>query len=131
MCFHDNNNLFHEIVGRDVHVVRFLRPDLRSELEEDGDGCPLSRELLAIADTLSAGDILVLNLALIEPFPTDFYSCLLKLRRAVLTREARLFLCRPSPHLLDLFKLFNAQQLFSITLTEAQALRQARVRLPS
>jgi anti-anti-sigma regulatory factor len=123
MVLSESSNLLHEILGQGVHVVRFVRPDLRAQLEEDGDGCPLGRELQAVVDTLDAGETLVLNLALIEPFPTDFYSCLLRARKAVRDREVRLILCRLSPELLELFKLFNAHKLFHVTVTEAQALR--------
>ena len=121
------NNLIQETVARGVRVVRFLCPDLRESLDSDADGCPLLRELLVVVNLLKEGDTLVVNLGLVEPFPTDFYSCLLRVRQAVLARKTRLVLCRLSADHLEIFRLFNADRLFHVTETERQALREAGV----
>jgi hypothetical protein len=126
MIISAHSNLFKETVARGVHVVRFLRPDVREQLDVDGDDCELFRELRAgvLAD-LEEGETLVLNLGLVEPAPTAFYSWLLRVREAVLARRARLQLCRLSPEHQELFQLFNALRLFHVTGTEAQAVRDA------
>src|SRR5262249_49323667 len=114
-----------EIAAPGVRVVRFLRPDLREPLDSDAGGCPLFRELQVVVNLLNEGDTLVVNLGLVELFPTDFYSCLLRVRQAVLARKARLVLCSLSADHLEIFKLFKADRLFHITATEFQALRDA------
>jgi anti-anti-sigma regulatory factor len=127
MAVSTNSNLMKETVSRGVDVVRFLRPDLRVQLDEDGNDCALFRELHAeILKVLKEGETLVLNLGLVEPFPTSFYSCLLRVRAAVLARRARLMLCRLSSEHRELFQLFNAHRLFHVTGTEAQAVANAR-----
>src|SRR5262249_10283128 len=45
MAISRGNDRARETVAPGVHAVRFARPDLREQLEEDGDGCPLLREL--------------------------------------------------------------------------------------
>jgi len=126
MAISTHNDLVRETVARGVHAVRFVRPDLRKQLEEDGDGCPLFRELRdRVLEILEEDETLVLNLGLVEPFPTAFYAFLLRVREAVLARGARLVLCRLSPEHLELFQLFNAHRLFHVTGTEAQAVRWA------
>jgi hypothetical protein len=122
---HATSNLVQEIVARGVRVVRFLRPDLRQPLDSDADGCQLFRELQAVVNLLTEGDTLVVNLGLVELFPSDFYSCLLRLRKAVLARKTRLVLCRLGADHLEIFQLFKADRLFHITATERQALREA------
>jgi hypothetical protein len=127
MAINPQRSLIEETVFPGVQVIRFLRPDLREQLEEDGDECALFRELRAgIVGTLKEGETLVLNLGLVEPVPSAFYSCLLRVRELVLARRARLLLCRLSPEHQELFQLFHANRLFQVTGTEAQALSTAR-----
>ncbi len=124
ICTH--GHLIRETVAPGVHVVRFLRPDLREQLGEDGDDCALTRDLrAAVWADLGAGDTLVLNLGLVEPVPTALYSWLLRVREAVLARRARLVLCRLSPEHRELFQLFNGYRVFHVAGTEAQAVRDA------
>ena len=126
MAITDHRNTIQERAGWGVHVVRFVRPDLREHLEDDCDGGPLFRELRDGAlGALEEGHTLVLNLGLVEPFPTVFYTWLLRVRKAVLARKARLVLCRLSPEQLEIFQLFNAHRLFQVTQTEAQAVCEA------
>jgi anti-anti-sigma regulatory factor len=120
-----------ETASRGIYIVRFARPDLRGQLCEDADiiGCELFQEMEArILGRLTAGDTLVLNLGLVERFPTALYRCLLKVREVVNQRSARLVLCRLSVELREIFELFKAFRLFHVTATEAQALRAANAR---
>jgi anti-anti-sigma regulatory factor len=122
-------NVIHVETIHGIRVVRFLQPDVRAELDGDLHHCTLLRELqLRVLDGLEEGQSLVLNLGLIDMFPTALYSCLLKLREAVLARKARLVLCRLSPEHREIFELFRAERLFQIVHTEALALRQAGTR---
>jgi anti-anti-sigma regulatory factor len=114
-----------------VYVARFVRPDLRKQLCDDPDilGCELFRELEAqVLNRLAAGDTLVLNLGLVEPFPTALYRFLLKVREVVNQRSGRLVLCRLSAEARDVFELFKAFRLFQVTASEVQALRAANAR---
>ena len=66
-----------------VRVVRFLRPDLRPQLDEPDPitSWQLYRELDAAAlANLAAGETLVMNFGLINWFPSAFYRLLLVVR---------------------------------------------------
>jgi anti-anti-sigma regulatory factor len=78
-----------------------------------------------VLNGLTAGNTLVLNFGLVEPFPTALYRCLLRVREVVNQRRARLVLCRLSAEHREIFELFKAFRLFQVTGTEAQALRSA------
>jgi len=119
-------NLVVEKVSRDVFVARFVTPDLREFLDCQGGSCELFREIrTAVLDALEKGQTLVLNLGLIEPFPSAFYSWLLKVREAVLARDARLLLCRLGPSIQEAIDLFKGERLFHVVRTEGQALRES------
>ena len=112
-----------------VRVVRFLRADLREQLYDDADihVCPLYLELFdRILADLQEGETLVLNLGLVESFPTAFYRCLLKVREHVRRCGANLILCRLSPEHEEIFRLFNSHKLFRVASTEGQAVYEAR-----
>jgi anti-anti-sigma regulatory factor len=120
-------NLITQTVQERIHVVRFLRPDLREQLEEDGDDNALLRELrMELLPALHEGDTVVLNLGLVEIFPTAFYACLLRFREAVLTIQAHLLLCRLSEEHQEIFRLFNAHRLFHVLESEAHAVSYAK-----
>jgi anti-anti-sigma regulatory factor len=120
-----------ERVRAGVRVVRFVRADLRDQLYDDADAnaSPLFEELFdgALAD-LREGEAVILNLGLVEPFPTAFYRCLLKVREVVAARRARLLLCRLSPEHEEIFRLFRGSQLFRVTTTEGRAIHEATAR---
>jgi hypothetical protein len=129
MSINQNGHLIRTAVVRGVRIIRFTRPDLREHLDGDVADCTLFREVYdrALAG-LEEGQTLLLNFGLVEPFPTAFYSCLLKVREIVLSRKARLVLCRLSADHQEIFELFRARRLFDVVSTEAQALRDAGVR---
>jgi anti-anti-sigma regulatory factor len=129
MNLNQNGHPIRLAVEDGVRIVRFTRPDLREQLEGNADDCSLYRALYdRVLHRLTEGQTLVLNFALIERFPTAFYSCLLKVRKDVLARRARLVLCRIGPEHLEIFKLFRANRLFDIAGTEGQALRMTGTR---
>jgi anti-anti-sigma regulatory factor len=116
-------NLVVERVNRDVFIARLVTPDLREFLDCLGGSCELFQELRAtVLDALEEGQTLVLNLGLIEPFPSAFYSWLLKVREAMLARRSRLVLCRLGPSIQEALDLFKGQRLFHIVRTEGQAI---------
>ena len=112
-----------------VRVVRFMRPDLRPQLDNEQESitdCSLYRELdaAALAD-LQAGETVVINFGLIDWFPTAFYRLLLQVREAVQAHNARLLLCCLTPHVQECFDLMGGRKLFEVRATEAQALAEA------
>src|SRR5260370_3412904 len=111
-----------------VRVVRFVRADLRDQLYDDVDAhaCPLYQELFerALAD-LREGQTVILNLGLVENFPTAFYRCLLKVRDTVAAPNPRLLLCRLSDEHEELFRLFQGLQLVRVTTTEGRPIHEA------
>jgi anti-anti-sigma regulatory factor len=111
-----------------VSVVRFVRPDLRPQLydQEAISDCSLYRELDAATLTnLAVGEILVINVGLIDWFPTAFYRLLLKVRETVQARNARLLLCCFTPNVRECFDLMGGGKLFEIRATEANAVSAA------
>jgi anti-anti-sigma regulatory factor len=114
-----------------VWVVRFVRPDLCDQLydEADADACPLYQELFErVLANVQEGQTVILNFGLVEPFPTAFYRCLLKVREVVAARHARLLLCRLSPEHEEIFRLFRGFDLFRVITTEGRALHEATAR---
>ena len=109
-------------------VARFLRPDLREQLYDDEDmsRTGLFQELHRRALIgLRRNETVVLNLGLVEPFPTVFYRFVLKVREVVLAREARLILCRLSAEHREIFEITKGNRLFTIVPTEKQAILKA------
>lgn len=79
-------NLIVETALQDVHVLRFLRPDLREYLWDDADApmSPLFREIQATAlSDLVDGSVLIVNLGLVDLITAAFYRCLLGIRADV------------------------------------------------
>jgi anti-anti-sigma regulatory factor len=107
-----------------IRVVRFVRSDLRPQLDEKEDitDCLLFRELdaTALAD-LPAGETVVINFGLIEWFPTAFYRLLLKVGKAVQARNARLMLCCFTPIVQEGFDLMGGGKVFEVRATEVNA----------
>jgi anti-anti-sigma regulatory factor len=124
MSISEGVKLVLSVPDQTVRVVRFAAPDLREQLDDNTvkDGCALLQDLKeSVLDAMAPGHTLVLNLGLIERFPTALYRCLLGVREAVLARNARLLLCRVSPEHREIFQLFKGDRLFTIMPTEAQA----------
>jgi anti-anti-sigma regulatory factor len=118
-----------ETAALGVRVMRFVRPDLRKHLYEDGDiaQSPLFREVQhAVLSDLSRGCVLVVNLRVVELFPAALYRCLLLIRQSVLARQGRLVLCGLNPEREEIFSLFQASRLFTFVRTEADAVRTAK-----
>jgi anti-anti-sigma regulatory factor len=111
-----------------VRVVRFVRPDLRPQLDDERESitdCSLYRELDAAAlEDLTAGDVIILNFGLIDPFPTAFYRLLLKVREVVQARSARLLLCCFTPNVRECFDVMGGGKKFEIRTTEATAVSE-------
>jgi anti-anti-sigma regulatory factor len=118
-----------ETAALGVRVMRFVRPNLGKYLYEDADITlsPLFREIrhAALAD-LAKGWTLVVNLSLVEFFPTALYRCLLSIRQCVLARQCRLLLCGVNPEHEEILSLFQASRLFSFVPAETDAVHRAK-----
>jgi len=124
MAIQGERNISCETLGPNIRVVRFARPDLRAEMDQEPiEDCPLYRELDTFALAyLASGKSLIINLGLIERYNTAFHRLLLTVRKAVLAREARLFLCcLTQPIVKEGFNLMGGDQKFEVTATEEAA----------
>ncbi len=120
--------LIHLTVGPGVRVVRLADGDLIGGLYGEDSGRDLFDDLHAAAlAELKAGETLVMNLGLLERFNTDFYTMLLRVRRVILARGARLILCRLDGQVHQVIRLFRGDRLFHVAASEAEALRLAGV----
>ena len=105
-----------------VRVVRFLRPDLRAELDDSGDGGELLRELCDSAlDELAPGEGVVLNLGLVEFFPSTFLDLLLRVRQLVRARRGRLVLCGLRDEPWEVLRVAQTLKLFPVAGSESRA----------
>ena len=112
-----------------VTVVRFTHPDLRPQLDDYAkiEDCELFQELhtAAVAD-LAAGEGLVINLGLIEVFPSPFLCVLLRVRQLVRERGGWLVLCQLRPEHREVFEITQTLSLFPTATREAEAVVKAR-----
>jgi hypothetical protein len=125
---HRKQNVVCESLAPHVRALRFVRPDLRSVLDdaEAMEDCTLYRELhgQALAD-LVEGETLIINFGLIEIFTSAFYRLLLKVREAVQAQNATLLLCCFTSNSREGFDLFCGGRLFEVTAFESQAAHKA------
>jgi len=112
-----------------VRIVRFIRPEYRSEIYDYDpvSDSSLYRELhdSALAD-LSADETVVITVGLIEWFPSRFYSLLLAVRETIRNRNAHLLLCCLTPTIREGFNLFSGWKLFEVRDSEARAVSEAK-----
>ncbi len=119
-------NLVVERPTANVWAARFIRPDLRVQLDGAGiEDCDLYQDIhKTILHQIEPGHVLVLNFALVYYFPTAFYQVLLQLRSNILKKQARLVLCGFIPEVQESIRLFKGDKVFEITHTEEQAVRK-------
>jgi anti-anti-sigma regulatory factor len=123
----NGRNLLVERPATGVWVVRFTRPDPRTQLDGSGiEDCDLYKDLhAAVLSGLAPGETVVMNFALVFWFPTAFYQVLLQAREGILNRKARLVLCGFIPEVQESIRLFKGDKVFEIAHTEEQAVRKA------
>lgn len=122
-----------ETLAPGVKAVRFLRPDLRAQLDpiiNDDNELFLDVRSAAI-DGLGDGGILIFNFGLVERFPTAFFQLMMRARQAVMAKQGRIFLCSFRPEILPGVELMQGRKLFEIASSEEQAFHQAKVRSPA
>jgi hypothetical protein len=99
-----------------IRVVRFVQPDMRDQLYNAGaiGDCTLFEDLRASAmQNLAPGDALVLNLGLIDWFPTAFYRFILRANEETRAAQARLMLCCLPPLAKEAFELMGGDRTFA------------------
>lgn len=123
----NGRNLLVDSPAKGVWVVRFTRPDLRTQLDGAGiEDCELYQDLAtAVLNRLAPGEAIILNFGLVHWFPTAFYQVLLQLREAIQQRQGRMLLCGFAPELQESVRLFKGDRVFEITHTEEQAVKKA------
>jgi anti-anti-sigma regulatory factor len=129
MRLSNNGNLVVENVKHGVRVMRFVRPDLRRFIDDQGDAVtsPLFQEMLETAIVgLEPGWTLVAQLGLVEPLNTAFYRSMLAVRDCLIAQQCQLVVCGLTPRHQELFDLFQASRVFAIAMTESDACRKAR-----
>jgi len=117
-----------ETIPPNVLVVRFVRPDLRRELDcLNIEDCALYHEIKArVLNPLPIETTVIFNFGLVERFPTAFYQTMVKARAEILAKGGRIVLCGFAPEILDGLEILQAHRLFEIVPKEEQALLQAQ-----
>jgi hypothetical protein len=110
-----------------VRVVRFLWPDNRDQLYDGNEEtCGLYQDLNATALAgVTDGETVVFNFALVEWFPSMFYSILLVAEKALKPRNARIVVCNLEAKLRTGFDVMNVRQKFPVAVSEERAVKDA------
>src|SRR6266481_3527228 len=96
MILGKNGKLLVENRGPGVRVLRFIHPDLRDQIYDRGDieQCRLFKDIKSSAlSYISEGEALIMNLGLIEHFPSMLYGILLKARETIRNHGGCVILC--------------------------------------
>jgi anti-anti-sigma regulatory factor len=119
--------LTQEQVSPLIRVIRFLKPDLRRQLDPiTDDDTPLCRAVMSCLEDIREGEQVVLNFGIIERFPTAFFQLLLRVRQQVKSRHGQVYLCGFRPDIRGAVELMGGARLFVLTSDEAQAIDKAR-----
>lgn len=122
-------NLVVESPAPNIRVARFVRPDVRDALYDQGSivDTTLFKELRAGAiDLLPRGGTLVLNFGLIDWFPTVFYSLLLRTLEEVRAKDGKVVVCCLPPNVKEGFELMGGPKMFEVQPTELRAVVEAK-----
>jgi len=125
MILGKNGKLIVENRKPGVRVLRFIHPDLRDQAYDGGD-IERSRLFLDIKTSalsyLAEREVLIVNLGLVEHFPTVLYSILLKIREILTDHRGGVILCGANSQTREILDLFKASRLFAVVKTEEEAL---------
>ena len=125
MILGKNGKLIVENHAPGVRVLRFIHPDLRDQAYDAGDieRCRLFMDIKTSAlGYISKREVLIVNMGLIEYFPTVLYSILLKVREILTEHLGGVILCGANAHTREILDLFKASRLFAVVKTEEEAL---------
>src|SRR5260370_23659702 len=124
MIIGKNGKLVVENRGPGVRVLRFIHPDLRDQAYDAGDieRCRLFMDIKASAlSYISEKEVLIVNLGLVEHFPTVLYSILLKAREILTAHRGGVILFGAHAQTTEILELFKASRLFAVVKTEEGA----------
>lgn len=109
-----------------IRVVRFVKPDVRPELDSIADEeTPLFRSLRSSLDDLPETAHVIFNFGLIERFPTSFFQVMLRVRQLIRAKNGHVYLCGFRPEIRNAVELMGGSRLFIMTTDEQQALLKA------
>jgi anti-anti-sigma regulatory factor len=118
--------LVHQEVAPKIQVIRFVKPDLRRQLDPIvGDSNVLFGEIAKILDRLDLGSRVIFNFGMVERFPTSFFQLMMRVRQQILARNGRIFLCCFRPEIAPSVELMGGSRLFGLTSSEEAAVREA------
>jgi hypothetical protein len=118
--------LVHHEVSPAVQIIRFVKPDLRKQLDPIvGDCNILFGEIGRLLDGFQNGARVVFNFGLVERFPTSFFQLMMRVRQQILARNGRICLCCFRPELVPAVELMGGSRLFSLASSEEAAVREA------
>jgi len=121
--------LIHQEVAPKVQVIRFVKPDLRRQLDpivEDSN--ILLREISAILEKMPQGGQIIFNFGLVERFPTSFFQLMMRARQQVLARDGRICLCCFRHEIVPSVELMGGSRLFAMANSEEAAVREAHAK---
>ena len=123
-----DNSILCETLEANIQVVRFIRPDLRRQLDSlNIEDCDLYHEVGAqVLQSLPEHTTVIFNFGLVERFPTSFYQLLVKTRAAIQAKHGRVILCGFAPEIQEGLEILQAHRLFEIVHKEEQALLRAK-----
>jgi anti-anti-sigma regulatory factor len=120
-------NLILNIPGNNLVVARVSKSNLHAAINPylEVAETDLYRELVrVIREYLQADGTLILNLALVERFPSMFYSVLLMVRKLLRERGSRLILCGLRGDMDEVFTILGGYRIFEVKGTETEAARE-------
>jgi len=125
----DSMYFIHEVVAPKVQVVRFVKPDLRKQLDpivEDTN--VLLHEISQVLDQVPEGGHVIFNFGLVERFPTSFFQLMMRARQQVLKRQGRICLCCFRHEIVPTVELMGGSRLFGMANSEETAVKEAHAK---
>jgi anti-anti-sigma regulatory factor len=119
----------HQQVAPKVQVIRFVKPDLRKQLDpivEDNN--LLLQEIAGVLEGVPDGGQVIFNFGLVERFPTSFFQLMMRARQQILARNGRICLCCFRQEIVPSVELMGGSRLFSMTNSEETAIREAQMK---
>jgi hypothetical protein len=122
-------HIVHEQLAPGVRVFRFMRPDLRRQLDPIiGDDNVLYREIVGQLEDLANGERVIFNFGLVERFPTSFFQLMMRVRQLVLSKHGQIYLCCFRQEIQPAVELMGGARLFQLTSTEDAAFHGAKAK---
>jgi hypothetical protein len=118
-----------EEVAPKTRVIRFVKPDLRKQLDpivEDTN--VLLNEIAKVLDDVPQGGHVIFNFGLVERFPTSFFQLMMRARQQILKRQGKICLCCFRHEIVPSVELMGGSRLFGMANSEETAVREAHAK---